>query len=54
MDLYNTDLLESWLVEPEEDHMTGLLPHDTSMAERREASEIVERFLTLGADFPEA
>ena len=46
MDLYNTDVLESWPVEPEEDHVIGLLPHDTSVAERREASEMVELFLT--------
>ena len=54
MDLYSTDVLESWPVEPEEDHMIGLLPHDTSVAERREAIEIVELFLTLCADLPEA
>ena len=30
--------------------MAGLLPLDTGPAERREANEIVELFLTLGAD----
>ena len=40
MDFYNTDELESWPVGPEEHHMIGVLPHDTSTAERREATEI--------------
>ena len=34
--------------------MIGLLPHDASTAERREANEILELFLTLGAALPEA
>ena len=34
--------------------MIGLLPHDTSIAERREANEILELFLSLGAALPEA
>ena len=54
MDFYNTDEFESWPVEPEEAHMIGLLPHNTSTAERCEANEILELFLTLGAALPEA
>ena len=34
--------------------MAGLLTLDTSPAERREANEIVELFLTLGAELPVA
>ena len=51
MDLYNEEELEDWPVGPEEDHMAGLLTIDASSAERREANEIVELFLTLGAEF---
>ena len=54
MDFYNTEELEDWPVGPEEDYMTGLLTLDTSSAERREANEIVELFLTLGAELPVA
>ena len=38
MDLYNSDGIESWPVWPEEDHIMGLLRHDTSAGERREAT----------------
>ena len=34
--------------------MAGLLALDTSIAERREASEILELFVTLGAGLPVA
>ena len=50
MDLYNEEELEDWPVGPEEDYMAELLTIDTSPAERREANEIVELFLTLGAE----
>ena len=54
MDLYNAEELETWPVEPEEDRMAGLLILETSTAERREANEILELFLTLGAELPVA
>ena len=50
MDFYNAEEFEDWPVGREEDYMTGLLTLDTSSAERREANEIVELFLTLGAE----
>ena len=50
MDIYNEEELEDWPVGPEEDRMAGLLTIDTSPAERREANEIVELLLTLGAE----
>ena len=54
MDFYNTEEFQDWPVGLEEDYMTGLLTLDTSFAERREANEIVELFLTLGAELPVA
>ena len=50
MNFYNEEELEDWPVGPEEDHMAGLLTINASSAERREANEIVELFLTLGAE----
>ena len=50
MDLYNQEELEDWPVGPEEDYMAELLTIDISPAERREANEIVELFLTHGAE----
>ena len=52
MDLYNQEPLDDWLVGPEEDYMAELLAVNTSTAERREANEIVELFLTLGTALP--
>ena len=54
MDLYNQEDIEDWPVGPEEDYLAGLFTVDTSAAERREANEIVELFLTLGAELQEA
>ena len=50
MDLHNTEELEDLPVGPEEDYLVGLFALDASPAEPREANEIVELFLTLGAD----
>ena len=52
MDLYNQEELDDWPVGPEEDYMAELLAIDTSTAERREANEIVELFLTHGVALP--
>ena len=41
IDFYNTDELESWLLGLEKDRMAGLAVPDTSIAERREANEIL-------------
>ena len=54
MDLYNQEELEELPVGPEEDYLAELLTVDTSTAERREANEIVELFLALGAELQEA
>ena len=54
MDIYNTDELDCGPLGPEDDHMAGLLTIDISTAERREANEIVELFLTFGAELPAA
>ena len=54
MDLFKNDEHSVWPVGPEDDHMAGLLTIDTSPAERREANEIVELFLTLGAELATA
>jgi len=54
MDLYNQEEFEDWPVGPEEDYLAELFTIDTSTAERREANEIVELFLTLGAELQEA
>ena len=51
MDLYNQDEIEDWPAGPAEDHLGSLLSLDISAAERTEANEIVELFLTLGAEF---
>ena len=54
MDLYNQDDLEDWPAGPAEDHLGSLLDLGISAAERCEANEIVELFLTLGAEFHSA
>ena len=54
MDLYNTEELPSWPVEPEEDYMAELLHPDIGLAERKEANEILELFLTMGAPILDA
>ena len=54
MDLYNQEEFKDWPVGPEEDYLAGLFIVDISTAERREANEIVELFLTFGAELHEA
>ena len=54
MDVYNKEELDDWPVGPEEDYMAELLIIETSTAERREANEIVELFLTHGVELPVA
>ena len=51
MDFYITDELDEWPVGPEADQMVGLMALGASPAQRRKANEIVELFVTLGADF---
>ena len=46
--------LDAWPAGPAEDHMGVLLALSTSPAERREANEIVELFLTHGVELPVA
>ena len=50
MDLYNNEDLEDWPAGPAEDYMGALLALSISPAERREANEIVELFLTVGTE----
>ena len=54
MDLYNADKLETWPVMPEDSRMIGFLLRHTSTAERRQANDILELFLTLGVPLLEA
>jgi hypothetical protein len=54
MDLYNQEALKDWPAGPAEDYLASLLSVSTSTAERCEANEIVELFLTLGAELQHA